>query len=224
MALTGAEAVARVAEVRRRVAAAGDAERVRVIAVSKGFPASAVDAVVRAGISDVGESYAQELRAKAPDVSEPVGCWHFIGSLQTNKVRSLAELVGLWQTLDRASLGDEVAKRAPGAKVLVQVNVSGEVQKGGCRPPEAAALVKRFRQAGLDVAGLMTVGRAGPPEVARAGFRLLARLADDLGLAERSMGMSADLEVAIEEGSTMVRVGRALFGDRPRRGPDAPPN
>lgn len=214
----------RVAEVRRRIDAAGGADRVRLIAVSKGFGADAIDAALRAGVTDFGESYAQELVAKAGVVTEPGAHWHFIGRLQTNKVRSLAGVVDVWQSVDRATLGDELAKRVPGARVLLQVNVSDEPQKGGCLPVEAPALVKRLRQEGLDVAGLMAIGATGPPEASRPGFRLLDRLAGDLGLPERSMGMSDDLEVAVEEGSTMVRVGRALFGERPRPGAGVPSN
>lgn len=215
---------ARVAEVRRRIDDAGGAGRVRLIAVTKGFGADAVDAALRAGLTDFGESYAQELVAKAETVTEPGATWHFIGRLQTNKVRPLADIVGLWQSVDRATLGDELAKRVPGARVLLQVNVSDEPQKGGCLPVQAPALVKRLQQEGLDVAGLMAIGATGPPESSRRGFRLLNRLAEELGVRERSMGMSADLEVAIEEGSTMVRVGRALFGERPRHGPEDPSN
>jgi uncharacterized pyridoxal phosphate-containing UPF0001 family protein len=147
-------------------------------------------------------------------------CWHFIGRLQTNKVRSVAEVVDLWHTVDRVPLGEEVAKRAPGARVLVQVNVSEEPQKGGCSPRDVRGLVGRLRRLDLDVAGLMAIGATGAPEAARAGFRRLTGLAEELGLPERSMGMSGDLDVAVEEGSTMVRVGRALFGERPR--PDGP--
>ena len=160
----------------------------------------------------LGENRAQELLAKAGDV--PGARWHFIGRLQTNKVRSVAEHVDLWESVDRVEVVDELAKRAAGARVLVQVNISDEPQKGGCRPEGTAALVERARAAGLEVAGLMGVAAAGPPESARPAFRRLVRLADELGLAERSIGMSGDLEVAVQEGSTMVRVGTALFGAR----------
>lgn len=211
------------ADVRRRIASVGEPDRVRIVAVTKGFPAAAVDAAVRAGVGDIGESYAQELLAKAPAVAERPR-WHFIGRLQTNKVRALAGLVDVWQSVDRATLGDELARRAPGARVLVQVNVSDEPQKGGCRRHELGPLVSRLRHQGLDVAGVMAVGATGPTDVVRRGFRLLNRLADDLGLEERSMGMSDDLELAVEEGSTMVRLGRALFGDRPRTDRGHPPN
>jgi hypothetical protein len=214
----------RATELRRRIAAAGDPGRVRIVAVTKGFGANAVDAALRAGITDIGESYAQELVAKVPDVNRDGARWHFIGRLQTNKVRALTDIVDVWQSVDRATLGDEIAKRAPGAEVLLQVNVSNEPQKGGCAPPEVPQLVRRLQQSGLQVRGLMTVGRAGPPEDVRPGFRTLRRLADDLGLVECSMGMSDDLEIAVEEGATMVRVGRALFGERPRSEPDEPAN
>jgi pyridoxal phosphate enzyme (YggS family) len=214
----------RVSEVRKRIASVGDPASVRIIAVTKGFGANAVDAALRAGITDIGESYAQELVAKAAEVTRDGANIHLIGRLQTNKVRQLTDVVDVWQTVDRATLGDEIAKRAPGAKVLLQVNVTGEPQKGGCAPHEAPHLVRRLKQSGLEVLGLMTVGIAGPPEVARPGFAMLNRLADDLGLVERSMGMTDDLEVAVEEGSTMVRIGRALFGDRPRPKGDDPAN
>ncbi len=132
-------------------------------------------------------------------------------------MRQIAPFVALWQTVDRAALAAEIARRAPGAAVLVQLNLSGEPQKGGCAPEEAEALVVRAADLGLDVRGLMGVAPAGPPELARPGFRQLVALADDLGLPVRSVGMSADLEVAVEEGSTMVRIGRDLFGERPVR-------
>ena len=210
------DVTANVEAVRDRIRAAGGEGRVRLVAVTKGFGPDAVEAVVRSGVHDIGESYAQELLGKCGAVEASGLCWHFIGHLQTNKVRALAPVVDVWQSVDRLAAGAEIAKRAPGATVLVQVNVSDEPQKGGCAPADTTALVRQLRDEGLDVAGLMAIGRAGPPEVVRPGFRLLNRLADDLDLRERSMGMTDDLEVAVEEGSTMVRIGRALFGERPR--------
>ena len=204
-----------VARIQARIAAVGDPARVRIVAVTKGQPAGAVRAALAAGLTDVGESRAQELIAKAADLggvgAEPP-LWHFVGRVQTNKVRQVAHLVSLWQSVDRLGAGEEIARRAPGARVLVQVNVTRESQKGGCPPAEAAGLVAALQRLGLEVEGLMTVGVHGDLGATRAGFRLLASLADDLGLAERSMGMTEDLEVAVEEGATMVRVGRALFG------------
>jgi len=189
------------------------------VAVTKGFGPEVVAAAVAAGVEDVGESYAQELVAKAAAVTPPR--WHFVGRLQANKVRALAGTVELWQSVDRPRLVDELARRVPGAKVLVQVDVTGEPSKGGCPPGDVPALVERAAGAGLDPRGLMAVGPLGPPEEARPGFRALVGLADRLGLAERSIGMSGDLEVAVQEGATMVRVGTALFGPRPPR-PGAP--
>jgi pyridoxal phosphate enzyme (YggS family) len=209
----------RIEAVRDRIASAGgDPDAITLVAVTKGFGPEVAVAAARAGLVDLGENYAQELVAKAPVVAaeapdRPVR-WHAIGRLQRNKVRALAQVVDLWQTVDRLELGEEIARRAPGARVLVQVNVSDEPQKGGCAPGEAGGLVARLRDAGLTVEGLMTVGRTGDPAAARAGFSLLRRLADDLDLATRSMGMSGDLEAAVGEGSTMVRVGTSLFGPR----------
>jgi pyridoxal phosphate enzyme (YggS family) len=215
------DAVARrLAVVRDRIAAAGGDPGLRVVAVTKGFGPDAIAAAASVGLRDVGENYAQELLAKLPAVPPAARPFavrvHFIGRLQSNKVRALAPIVDVWQSVDRFSLATPLARHAPGAAVLVQVNVSDEPGKGGCAPTDAPGLVASLRDAGLRVDGLMAVGRTGEAEAARAGFRLLRRLADDLGLAERSMGMTDDLEVAVEEGSTMVRVGAALFGPRPR--------
>jgi pyridoxal phosphate enzyme (YggS family) len=208
----------RLAEVRRRIERAGGGPEVAVLAVTKGFGPEAMAAAVAAGCPAVGENYAQELLAKldalgALDVPRPEV--HFIGRLQSRKVRTVAGVVDVWQSIDRSVLVDEVAKRAPGARIMVQVNVSDEPQKGGCTPADAPGLVAAARGAGLEVEGLMTVGRTGPPDAAREGFRMLRRLADEVGVRQRSMGMSEDLEVAVSEGSTMVRVGTALFGERP---------
>jgi hypothetical protein len=211
-------AVARnVDAVRGRIARAGGADRVRLIAVTKGFGVDAIDAAIAAGVDDIGENYLQELEHKA-DVLAARGVhprWHVIGRVQRNKVRRVAAFVHLWHSVDRAELGVEIASRSPGAAVLAQVNVTDEPQKGGCAPSDAAELVDRLRELGLDVQGLMAIGPEGDAEGARSGFRALARLRDELGLRELSMGMSDDLEIAVEEGATMVRVGRGLFGARP---------
>jgi uncharacterized pyridoxal phosphate-containing UPF0001 family protein len=124
----------------------------------------------------------------------------------------------VWETVDRPSLADEIAKRSPGARVYVQVNLTAEAGKGGCSPEETAALVQHCGAAGLRVEGLMTVGptSADPAETATA-FAALDALAGRLGLAGRSMGMSGDYETAIAHGATHVRIGSALFGPRPIR-------
>ena len=200
--------------VRDRIArAGGDPKRVTIVAVTKGFGRDAIDAARAAGLTEIGENYAQDVVAKRDALA---GLHlHFIGRLQKNKVRAIATVVACWQSVDRLALGEEIARRAPGARVLVQVNVSSEPTKGGCAPGDAPALVERLRALGLEVAGLMTVGRTGPPSEARPGFAVLRALADRLGLVERSMGMSDDLEIAVAEGATIVRVGSALFGARP---------
>ncbi len=212
----------RLAVLRDRIAhAGGDPDQVRIVAVTKGFGVEAARVALALGLMDLGENYAQELLAKAAalaggsDQHGPRPRWHFIGRLQGNKVKALAPVVSLWQSVDRPSLVAELARRAPGAAVLVQVNVSGEPQKGGCAPADAPGLVAMLRDGGLDVRGLMAVGPTGPPAAARPGFAALADLADRLGLPERSMGMTADLEVAVSEGATMIRIGEALFGPRP---------
>lgn len=145
--------------------------------------------------------------------------WHFLGAIQRNKVPRLAPLVACWQGLSRLAEGRAIATRAPGARVLVQVDAAGLPGRNGCRPSEVPDLVAALRDEDLDVAGLMAVGPPGTAEAARPGFRLVSTLADRLDLPVRSMGMTDDLEVAVSEGSTMVRLGRALFGDRPPRAP-----
>ncbi len=210
---------------RRIESAGGDPGAVRVVAVTKGFGPGAVASACAVGLVDVGENYAQELVAKAgavgPLLGESAGPrWHFLGALQRNKVKSLAPLVTCWQSVARLAEGAEIARRAPGAEVLVEVDVSGLPGRGGCTAAEAPGLVRDLGELDLVVRGLMTVAPVDPA-AARLGFRTVRELADRLGLPERSMGMTDDLEAAVAEGSTMVRLGRALFGDRPLRRPTA---
>lgn len=195
------------------------ADAVRVVAVTKGFGPDAVAAAVGAGLTELGENYADELVAKAGAAAgAPTGIrWHFLGAVQRNKVARLAPWVSCWQGLARPEEGRAIAARRPGATVLVQVDVAGLPGRGGCAPTAVPALVEALRGEALEVAGLMAVAPPGPPEAARPGFREVVGLADRLDLPVRSLGMSDDLAVALEEGSTMVRVGRRLFGDRPPR-------
>jgi pyridoxal phosphate enzyme (YggS family) len=196
--------------------------RVAVVGVTKGFGPEAIEAAVAAGCDAVGENYGQELLDKRATIERLHPEVHFIGRLQRNKVRQLADLVDVWCSLDRESVIDEVAKRAPGARVLVQVDTTGDPAKGGCGVDDVAALVVRAIDRGLQVEGLMTVGPTGSDsEAARPGFRQVRALVDRLDLSECSMGMSGDLEVAVEEGSTQVRVGTVLFGPRPARRPSS---
>lgn len=215
--------------VRRRIARSDPrAGEVTVLAVTKGFSPAVAEQAAAAGLVDLGENYAAELctKARALDRAHPEGRsaasgvsavrWHFLGAIQRNKVRGLAPHVHLWQSVARLEEGEAIARWAPGAAVLVQVAPEGSGRgRNGCSPESAAGLVSRLRHLGLEVRGLMVVGRRGPPEASRPGFRVVAELAQRLELADLSMGMSDDLEVAVEEGATMVRLGRALFGNRP---------
>lgn len=206
---------ARVAEVRERIARAGGVD-VSLIAVTKAFGHDAWVAAHEAGCDGIGENYAQELAGKA-ELGPSALPIHFIGHVQTNKVKMLVDVVDVWQSVDRASVIDEIAKRsvARPAHVFLQVNTSGEESKSGCAPDDVAGLVARCAQRGVVLDGLMTIGpTSGEERATREAFRLLRRLVSDHGLAHCSMGMSGDLEIAVEEGSTMVRVGSALFGPR----------
>ncbi len=205
----------RLAAVRDRIErAGGDPDRITIIAVTKRQPEGAVGAAVAAGIVDVGENYAQEVLAKAATAPSGVR-WHFLGQVQRNKVKVLAPVVTLWHGVDRVAVIDAIAARAPGAAILVEVNTSGEPGKAGCGIGSTPEVVAHARSAGLEVRGLMTVAPQGDAEDARGAFRQLARLRDELALVELSMGMSGDLEIAVEEGATIVRIGTALFGPRP---------
>lgn len=214
---------ANLAAVRERIATAArragrDPASVTLVAVTKTVPLPTVRAALVAGLHHLGENRAQELLEKAPALvgHAPPACWHFVGRLQRNKVRALAPHVQVWESIDRVELVAELARHVSAARIHVQVNVAGEAQKGGCSPDDAPAIVAAARGAGLVVAGLMTV----PPfaEDPRPHFAALRALGARLGLAELSMGMSGDVEVAVEEGATTVRVGTALFG--PRRATD----
>lgn len=207
----------RLAALRARIQDRSDLD-VTLVAVTKGFGPETAHAAYEVGLVDLGENYSQELEAKAASFPGSGPRWHFIGRLQRNKVRRIAPLVQLWQTVDRPRLITEIATRAPGAAILIQVNVSEEETKGGCQPTEAETLVSQAVSVGLDVRGLMTVGTTGSAEDARPGFRRLRQLCDQLGLAVCSMGMTNDFETALDEGSTMVRIGTALFGPRPPKG------
>lgn len=201
--------------VQQRILAVGG-ENVSLLPVSKGHPVEAAIAARRLGLLQLGENYAQDLVAKAPVVAAAAGVvgWHFIGQLQSNKVRLMVDHVHTWQSVDRIKVGREIAKRAPGSRVFAQVNLSSESQKAGCSFDEIDALVQGLQDLGLDVAGLMGVGTAADERATAAAFGQLRSNVDRLGLAECSMGMTADLEVAIRQGSTMVRVGSDLFGAR----------
>ncbi|MFL5294629.1 MAG: YggS family pyridoxal phosphate-dependent enzyme [Myxococcales bacterium] len=195
-----------------------DPASVTLVAVSKVQPIEAIREALEAGQRDFGENYAQELREKADAIGAAVN-WHFLGALQTNKVKMIVGRVALLHTCDRPSLAQELNKRAASLgvvqRVLVEVNLAREPQKGGIAPADLPSFVATLRNLpSLRCEGLMCI----PPaeEEARLHFRRLRELRDELGvLPELSMGMSADYETAIEEGATIVRVGTAIFGERP---------
>lgn len=207
----------RLDRVRARIRAAGaDPDALRIVAVTKGFGPQAVSAAAAAGVADVGENYAQELLAKAP-LCPPGVRWHFLGSVQRNKVRRLAPLVDTWHGVDRLNVAESIAAAAPGSRVFVEVNVIGAANRPGCRPEDLDEIVGSCSRLPLDVTGLMTVAPQGDPGQARETFRWLASAARRLGLRELSMGMSDDFELAVQEGATTLRLGRVLFGPRPGR-------
>ena len=203
---------------------------VTLIAVSKRQPASAVREAIAAGARDLGENYAQELAAKAAENGE-VGelRWHFIGRLQRNKVKLVAGKVALLHAVDSVELAIELGKRAarrgrrPRKAILLAANVADEASKGGAAVAEVSALARALAAVdGIRLDGMMTMPPpADDPEAARPHFAALRALRDrvaaELGAAlpVLSMGMSADFEVAIAEGATHVRVGTAIFGERP---------
>lgn len=220
----GADVASAIARVHDRIAkSGGDPAAVQLVAVTKGFGPEVVRAVRAAGVVDVGENYAAELEVKAEALRTANGGhtqvrWHYLGAVQRRRVPRLAPVVALWQGVCRVEEGQAIARHAPGAPVLVQVRADREPGRNGCPPGGVADLVAALRDQGLDVAGLMVVAPNGAADARRDAFRQVAALADTLDLGIRSMGMSDDLELAIAAGSTMVRIGRALFGPRPTPG------
>jgi len=216
------DVAANLAAVRARIARAAeragrDPGSVHLIAVSKTKPAALVRAALAAGATDFGENYVQEAVAKRAEVGAG-GRWHLIGHLQRNKAARAVETFDCIQTVDSAALGTALARHAAEQQrtihVLVEVRVGGEATKSGVDPEALPALLAELQLPALVVDGLMTVPPPGDPEAARPHFRTLRALGERAGLRELSMGMSDDFEVAIEEGATMVRVGRAIFGAR----------
>jgi pyridoxal phosphate enzyme (YggS family) len=199
---------------------------VTIVAVSKTHPAEAVQAAAAAGARDFGENNAQELVAKREACGELGGArWHFIGRLQRNKAKLVAGRVALVHAVDSIELAEELARRALGVvqPILIAVNIAGEATKGGASPDQAGAMAAAIaRLPGVRLDGLMTMPPpSDDPEASRGSFLALralrARLEQDLGapLPALSMGMSGDYEVAIACGATHVRIGSAIFGERP---------
>lgn len=222
----------RLNQIRSRIAEAAakvgrDPRTVRLVAVSKTRPPGDVVAACRAGQVIFGENYVQELTVKAAGIAEPLE-WHFIGHLQSNKVKYLAGLVTLIHSVDRLSLAEEISRQwgrlGKSCDVLVQVNIAGEATKSGTTETGALRLVRDIALLpNVRVRGLMTMPPFfDDPEAARPYFAELKRLSDLIAgedipgveMGELSMGMSGDFEAAIQEGATLVRVGTAIFGER----------
>lgn len=218
--------------IRERIAAAAaragrDPAGVRLMGVTKTVGDDRILQAVEAGIDIIGENYVQEAKRKIELMGKNVE-WHFIGHLQTNKAKYAVRLFDLIHSVNRMSLAEELNRRAAAAgvvcRVLVEVNLGGEESKSGAPPEEAPALIRAVAQmANLSIRGLMTMAPwYEDPERARPCFaglrairdRIAAENIPNVAMRELSMGMTDDFEVAVEEGSTIVRIGRAIFGER----------
>lgn len=217
-------------DIRRRISEAlqGDRREVRIVAVSKSQPSESIREAHAAGCGDFGENYVKEALAKIDGMRDVGATWHFIGQVQTNKAREVAERFDWVHGIDRARAAQALSKarhavRAP-LNVCLQVNISGEGTKGGVAPHEVVALAREVQGLpGLKLRGLMGIASAsGDAAVQRAQFATLrhgleALRADGHDVDTLSMGMSDDFPAAIAEGSTMVRIGTAIFGERKRK-------
>lgn len=223
---------ARLAVIKEKIASAAisvgrNPAEVRLVAVSKTKPAVMVEEAAAAGQTVFGENYVQEFAAKSAEVQAPVE-WHFIGRLQSNKVKQIAGLTTLIHSVDRLSLAEEIhrqwAKTEKICNILIQVNLSGETTKSGTTSANTVNLIRQAASLdSLRVCGLMTMPPFfDDPDAARPYFRKLRTLAlevesleiPNVSMKELSMGMSGDFEVAIQEGATLVRIGSAIFGSR----------
>ncbi|WP_019409168.1 YggS family pyridoxal phosphate-dependent enzyme [Pseudomonas psychrophila] len=216
-----------IAQVEARIRAAAEAVQrdvtsVHLLAVSKTKPAAALREAYAAGIRDFGENYLQEARAKQVELADLPLCWHFIGPIQSNKTREIAEHFAWVHSVDRLKIAQRLSEQRPAdlppLNICIQVNVSGEASKSGCTPhdlPALAAAINALPR--LKLRGLMAIPE--PTEVRAeqdAAFAAVRTLQQslNLGLDTLSMGMSHDLESAIAQGATWVRIGTALFGAR----------
>ena len=215
---------ANIAAVRARIAHAAeqagrDAGEITLVGISKTHSAASVRAAFDAGLRDFGENRVREASAKIDELraANVLPRWHLVGHLQRNKVAAAVDRFDILHSIDSIRVAEAINERAAiPVRVLIEVNIGGEASKLGVAPAEASALaanIAKMRQ--LDLIGLMTVApRVDDPEDVRPLFRRLRELRDAIGLRELSMGMTDDFEVAVSEGSTLVRVGRAIFGDR----------
>jgi pyridoxal phosphate enzyme (YggS family) len=218
-------------KISRACARAGrSSSEITLLAVGKTFPSPAVREAVEAGVADIGENYVQELLSKRRDLSGSDVRWHFIGHLQSNKVKNVAPWIHMIHAVDSTALAIEIDRRAAKAgrviECLLEVNTTGEHTKFGVAPGEVTALVRSLASCdNISLGGLMTIGPFLPdPEGSRPMFRRLRELKDEIGslaqanvtMRHLSMGMTGDFEVAIDEGATLVRIGTGVFGPRTR--------
>ena len=220
-------------QIRKRIAKRCEAvgrspSEITLLAVSKSFSAGHIAEAVRRGVFDVGENYVQELLQKKSALNDDRIRWHFIGHLQSNKVKYIIDWISLIQTVDTTALAREINNRAGRSKriveILLEVNTTGEQSKFGLRPEHVVNIVKQLVDLeNIRISGLMTVGPFLPdPEGSRPMFRQLRQLKDEIAILNQqnaslkhlSMGMSGDFEVAIDEGATILRLGTAIFGSR----------
>lgn len=213
----------------RRCRSAGRSpSEITLLAVSKTFPAERVAEVVHNGVTDIGENYVQELLRKKTSLNDDRIRWHFIGHLQSNKVKQIIDWIYLIHAVDTESLAVEVDRRAKAAHrtvdILLEVNTTGEQSKYGLQPERTVAFVRQLGPLGnIRICGLMTIGPFLPdPEGSRPMFRQLRELRDEISrlhqpnvsMKHLSMGMTGDFEIAIDEGATILRIGTAIFGSR----------
>jgi pyridoxal phosphate enzyme (YggS family) len=219
-----------VEQIRERIARACEksgrpAESVTLVAVSKTFDAQAIREAASCGLTEFGENFVQEFRDKRTELDALKLNWHFIGHLQRNKVKDVVGSVAIIEAVDSLRLAEEISKRSQSlgcvTDVLLEVNTTGEQSKFGAKPEEVIELAGKFSTLeGIRLQGLMTIGLFGPtPDASRPAFALLRKMRDDLAsngvtLPHLSMGMSGDYEAGIAEGSTIVRIGTAIFGKR----------
>lgn len=212
----------RVAEASRR--AGRHADEVTLVAVSKTASAEAIELAFRTGLRHFGESRIQEAQPKIGQLAHlrPAVTWHLVGHLQSNKARLATDIFDIIHSVDSVKLAERLSKTIKGTlPILLQINVAGEATKSGFVIAEVSGVLEEVRRLPrLQVVGLMTIApQVADPEQARPAFRRLRQLRDELGLKHLSMGMTDDFEVAIEEGATIVRIGRAIFGERLQGGP-----
>ena len=209
---------ANLARIRERIEDSGrDAQSVRVVAVTKTFGVEYVAAALALGLTSFGENYVNELCAKRKAASASAASWHFLGKLQSNKIARALRCADVLSSVARVKELERIAALSPGQVIDVQVDYGNDLGRNGAAPGDVGEIVRRARELELNVRGLMVVAPRGE-KATRQAFLATNALANEWGLVERSMGMSDDLELACELGTTEVRLGRALFGPRLSKG------